>query len=136
MDTPDKISRQSGRSAAGPEQPSLELLRMRISYEQMLISWIGTATSLIAFGFTIYKFFQLEAPRGPVQKRLLGAREFAFILVTIGLLSLTLAAFQYRQHVRLLGAQATDNVRSVALVSATLISLLGIVALLAMIFRE
>jgi hypothetical protein len=48
--------------------------------------------SLITFGFSVYKFFQLEAPGRQRQNRLIGPREFAFMLVSIGLISLLLVA--------------------------------------------
>ncbi len=42
------------------------------------MSWIRTATSLITFGFSIYKFFQIEAPDSEKQQNcLIGPREFA-----------------------------------------------------------
>jgi putative membrane protein len=57
----------------------LELERTHIAYEQSMMTWIRTAIALITFGFTIYKFFQLELP-GPAEKaRLLGPREFALM---------------------------------------------------------
>ena len=34
--------------------------RTRLAYERTLMAWVRTATSLISFGFTIYKFFQFE----------------------------------------------------------------------------
>jgi putative membrane protein len=34
--------------------------RTRLAYERTLMAWIRTAISLITFGFTIYKFFQIE----------------------------------------------------------------------------
>ena len=34
-----------------------DLERTRIAYEQLMMSWIRTATSLITFGFSIYNFF-------------------------------------------------------------------------------
>ena len=75
------------------------------SYQQTMMSWIRTATSLILFGFSIYKFFQIEAPNHPQQNRLIGPREFALMLVSIGLISLLLAPLEYRQSIRALGAQ-------------------------------
>jgi len=109
---------------------------LRASYERIMMSWIGTATSLITFGFSIYKFFQLEAPASAQRGRLIGPSEFAFALVSIGLFSLLLATVEHRQAVRALGAQFGIKSRSLAGVVAVLISLLGIFALLAMIFRE
>jgi uncharacterized membrane protein YidH (DUF202 family) len=34
--------------------------RTRIAYERTMMAWIRTETSLITFGFSIYKLFQLE----------------------------------------------------------------------------
>ena len=108
----------------------------RNSYEQTMMSWIRTATSLITFGFSIYKFFQLEAPSEKQQNYLIGPREFALILVGIGVFSLILATLEYRQSIRALGAQYPVKRRSLAVAVAALISVLGIFALLAMIFRQ
>jgi putative membrane protein len=35
--------------------------RARLAQERTLMAWIRTSTSLIAFGFTIFKFFQYLA---------------------------------------------------------------------------
>lgn len=99
-----------------------------------MMSWIRTATSLITFGFSIYKFFQLETPARP--HRLIGPREFALALVSIGLLSLLLATLENRENIRALGAQYAGKQRSLAVVVAALISLLGVVAFVTMIFRQ
>jgi putative membrane protein len=110
--------------------------RTRVAYERTMMSWIRTATSLITFGFTIYKFFQLEAQGSGRRNRLIGPREFAFMLVSLGLISLLLATLEYRQNIRALGAQYAGKQRSLTVVVAALISIRGIVALLAMIFRQ
>lgn len=110
--------------------------RTRNSYEQTMMSWIRTATSLITFGFSIYKFFQIEAPKHPQQNRLIGPREFSLILVSIGLVSLLLATLEYRRDIRALGEQYTGKRRSLAVLIAALLSILGVLALLAMIFRQ
>jgi len=110
--------------------------RTRNSYENTMMSWIRTATSLITFGFSIYKFFQIEAPSPEQQNRLIGPREFAFMLVGIGLVSLVLATLEHRQNIRALSGQYNGKRRSLTLLVAALISILGILALVAMIFRE
>jgi uncharacterized membrane protein YidH (DUF202 family) len=51
--------------------------RTRVAYERTMMAWIRTATSLITFGFTIYKFFQLEGLGRAQQGRFIGARGFA-----------------------------------------------------------
>ncbi len=110
--------------------------RTRNSYETTMMSWIRTATSLITFGFSIYKFFQIETPTQRQQGYLIGPREFSLILVSIGLVSLVLATLEYRGNIQALGVQYAGKRRSLAVVVAALISILGVLALLAMIFRE
>ena len=50
----------------------LDLERTHIAYEQSMMTWIRTAITLITFGFTIYKFFQLELPGRAEKSRLWG----------------------------------------------------------------
>ena len=110
--------------------------RTRAAYERTMMAWIRTATSLITFGFSIYKFFQIEVPPPGQRNRLIGPRGFGFMLVSIGLFSLLLATLENRQNIRTLGAQYSGKRRSLAVVLAALISILGILALVAMIFRQ
>ena len=110
--------------------------RTRVAYERTMMAWIRTATSLITFGFAVYKFFQLEVPSSRAEGRLIGPREFGLMLVCIGLVSLLLATIEHRQNIRALGAQYASNQRSLAVLLAALIAVLGIVALIAMIFRQ
>ena len=110
--------------------------RTRVAYERTMLAWIRTATSLITFGFAVYKFFQLEVPSSRAENRLIGPREFGLSLVIMGLGSLLLATIEHRQHIKMLGAQYASNQRSLAVMLAALISVLGIVALIAMIFRQ
>jgi putative membrane protein len=131
------MAEQNPRSApALDDSTRLAFDRTRAAYERTMMSWIRTATSLITFGFSIYKFFQIEAPNHERRNRIIGPRDFALILVSIGLLSLILATLEYRQNLRALGAQYAGKQRSLAVLVAALISILGILALIAMIFRQ
>ncbi len=114
----------------------LDFERTRTAYEGTMMSWIRTSTSLITFGFSIYKFFQIEAPSEKQQNYLVGPCGFALALVGIGLFSLLLATIENRRNIRALGAQYASKRRSLSVLVAALISILGILALLAMIFRE
>ena len=126
----------------GQRTPQLDLSttlafdRTLAAYERTALSWVRTATSLITFGFSIYKFFQIEQGGGAPHNRLIGPREFALAMVLIGLASLLLATWEYRHNVRRLRAQYPGQPRSLALVVAALIAVLGILALVAMIFQQ
>ena len=109
----------------------LALDRTRAAYERTMMSWTRTATSLITFGFTIYKFFQIERPPDGERHYLIGPRGFAMALVSIGLFSLLLATLENRANIRALGTQYEGKQRSLAVIVAALISVL-----LAVIFRQ
>jgi len=114
----------------------LAISRTRAAYERTMMAWIRTAASMITFGFTIYKFFQLDIPRHEERKYLVGSRQFALMLVCIGIVSLLLATLEYRTNIRTLREEVTDGRRSLAVIVAALISGLGLIALLLIIFRQ
>jgi putative membrane protein len=134
---------QSEQAHVLPETPKLDratelaIMRTRAAFDRTMMAWIRTATSLITFGFSIYKFFQLEEPkRFEVPHHLIGPRQFAMMLVIIGLISLLLAAVEYRHNIATLRVQGGRDQRSLSLLVATLISMLGIVALFLVVFRQ
>ena len=127
----------SGQSAAPNATTMLAVDRTRLAYERTLMAWIRTATSLITFGFSIYKFFQIEMASGTATTgRLIGPREFALLMIIIGLVSLLMATLQHRRDLGALSAQYPGTPRSLARVFAALISILGLAALLAVVFRQ
>jgi len=110
--------------------------RTWLSHERTLMSWVRTSGSLISFGFTIYKFFQFEAERAaPVGAGLLSPRQFAMIMIGIGLVALLLATIQHRQSMKVLRAEFGTSRRSVAAVVAAIVSVMGLVALVATLLR-
>ena len=108
--------------------------RTWVAYERTMLAWVRTATSLITFGFSVYKFFQILREDSPRTNYLIGARQFGILLVGIGLASLVLATLEYRQNIRRLEYEVRP--RSLAVVVAALISALGIVAMSVMIFHR
>lgn len=136
MEIEANVAPPSLSSARLDRSTELAFARTRAAYERTMMSWIRTATSLITFGFSIYKFFQLEGLSHPRHEHVIGARQFALILVGIGLVSLLLATLEYRVNIRALGAEYANEQRSLAVLVAALISILGIVAFITMIFRQ
>jgi putative membrane protein len=128
------------QSAHGPTtidlSTKLAFDRTWVAYERTMLAWVRTATSLITFGFSVYKFFEIIREENSHRSYLIGARQFGLLLVSIGLASLALATVEYRQNIRSLGAQYQGRPRSLAVIVAGLISILGVLALLAMTFRQ
>ena len=111
--------------------------RTRLAYERTLMAWIRTGVSLISFGFTIYKFFEeFHTAQQVVRTSLIGPREFGTIMISIGLVAVLLATFQHVRTMHKLRAQYADIAYSLAALVAFLVSLLGVVALFAVIYRQ
>jgi putative membrane protein len=125
-------------SPVAPDPNQLAIDRTRLAYERTLLAWVRTATGLITFGFSIYKFFEIQhAALGVAHSpRLLGAREFAILSIVMGLAALGLATLEHVSHMRALRAQNVHVPYSLAGIFACLIALFGTLGLLAAIFRQ
>ena len=124
-------------TATSLNSTQLAVDRTRLAHDRTLMAWVRTATSLISFGFTIYKFFQYlrEKTPGPSEP-LFGPREFALVMIGIGLMALVLATVQHRRDVVQLRHWYPNVPYSLATILAGFLSILGIVAFLAVIFRQ
>ena len=129
----DQVSKNSKMLDVGTR---LAFDRTRLAYDRTMMAWVRTATSLISFGFTIYKFFQIEIHKSEPGDHLIGPREFAMMMIGIGLLSLVMATIEHRQDRNMLRAMNPEVPRSMAAVLAGLIAILGIVAFAAVIFQK
>ena len=110
--------------------------RTRLAHDRTLMAWVRTSTSLISFGFTIYKFFQYLQDKNEARHGWLGPREYALLMISIGIIALFFATIQHRRDMKVLRAHYPEVPYSLATVLAGLMSLLGIAALLVVIFRQ
>jgi putative membrane protein len=109
--------------------------RTRLAHERTMMAWVRTGTSMISFGFTIYKFFQLQVERGIRTDALIGPREFALIMIGTGIIALFLAALEHRRSMQILRDTYGPQPRSVAGVVAGIVSVMGLGAFAAALFR-
>ena len=126
------------RTDMATERTDLSVERTRLAYDRTLMAWVRTATSLITFGFTIYKFFQFELKRLTAPSdQLIGPREFGLMMISIGLISLLFATLEHRRDLLKLSAlYPSIPRRKMARVVAALVTILGILALATAILRE
>ena len=110
--------------------------RTRLAHDRTMLGWIRTATSLILFGFTLYKFFQIEMAGHLRVEPLVGPRGLGLFMISTGLISLLLATVQHVQGMRALRAHWPEAPRSLAAILAALIAVLGILALVATLFQR
>jgi inner membrane protein YidH len=122
--------------SAAPTSTEMATDRTWLAHERTLMAWVRTATSMISFGFTVYKFFQFEAGHDtPVTHGWLTPRDFALILISIGLVALFMATLAHRREIKTLTFQTGGRRQSLAEIVAAMISVFGVLLLLSAIFR-
>ena len=94
------------------------------------MAWVRTALALITFGFTIAKYFEFQQDKPGERPPLVHPRTVGILMITIGLVSLALGSVQHTLAVRALRKEWPGLPRSLAGVTAGLLALLGIAALL------
>lgn len=101
------------------------------------MAWIRTSVSMIGFGFTIYKFFQYLLETNLTGRLTHYApRNFGIALVALGMLLLALAIAEYVLFLRDLSSRTGQKFPvSMALVSALLLSVVGILVLINLLFQ-
>jgi putative membrane protein len=109
--------------------------RTNFAHDRTMMAWVRTATALITFGFAVFKFFQLELGKRPPIQQVIGPREFAIMMIAIGVFALFVATFQHVQYTRRMREQYAELPRSLAALVAGLVSILGVVALVAVVLR-
>jgi uncharacterized membrane protein YidH (DUF202 family) len=91
---------------------------------------------MISFGFTIYKGLQYlrDETKAPPTPHLIGPREFCIGLIALGIISLALATIEHRRSMQQLRREYGEFPPSVAAVVAFILSGLGVLGLIAVIF--
>ena len=110
--------------------------RTFLAHERTQMAWVRTALSLISFGFGIAKFLDYLREQHGDRATLLGPRTVGHLMIMIGLVSLALATIQHRRAIGELRARCPGLPISLATISAGMISLLGILALIAAFLRS
>jgi len=121
--------------AASDINTRLAAERTRLASERTLMAWIRTSTSLIAFGFTIFKFFQYLAESDEVRRPVLSPWVIGMILIVLGLVALTLAWLQHRAEMKSLRASLDVMPYSLSSLMAGMILVMGLLALVVVVWR-
>jgi len=141
IDTTPKTANELAleRTTLADERTDLAVVRTLLALDRTLMAWVRTATSLISFGFTIYKVFQQlrsEATPGP---HLLEPRGVALILMALGVGGLFFALLDYRRQTTSLQERFRNYGpyhRSATPGIATVITLLGVLGFVMVFLRQ
>ena len=123
------------------ERMDLAVEQTREASERTLMAWIRTTLSMISFGFGLFKFLQYNPQfegspgpgnaHGPFASQNLGAA-----LIGLGTLFLVMAMVQYANVQKRLRAMSRTKVGfPLVMMAALAISLVGLFALLNVVFR-
>jgi len=113
----------------------LAIGRTHAANERTLMAWVRTAISLITFGFTTYKFFELEV-RAPQGTSWLGPRGFGTAMILIGLVALAFATVSHRHAEVSLRHQNAKLPVSLAMLVTVLVAILGLFGLVMAVFNR
>jgi putative membrane protein len=120
--------------------------RTRMSADRTLMSVIRTSLSLIGFGFTIYQVFEKAREQGVITHAA-APRNFGVALVLLGILMLTGGIIYHLQFMLGLRQERTAMTAaglvhgesrfpvSLTLITAVILLLIGIAAIVSMIFQ-
>ena len=121
--------------------------RTRMSADRTLMSVMRTAISLIGFGFTIFQVFGRLRDLNILAKTSHAPRNFAIALVAIGIVMLGLGIVYHIQYMVALRNQRREMVQqklihgespypvSLTLLVATMVLMLGLLAIASMVFN-
>ena len=129
-------ARPQGKSVQLDTGTRLAYERTFLAHEGTQMAWIRTALSLISFGFTISKFFELLHDKMGESAPALGAKTVGIVMIFMGLLSLIMGTFHHWRALKRLRAQCPDLPNSTSWVTALLLALLGLAALAGAIIRN
>jgi inner membrane protein YidH len=121
------------------DRTRLALVRTMIALDRTLMAWVRTVTSLISFGFTIYKIFQAIRESRPNDMHIMTPRAVALVMMSLGIAGLTVAAIEYRAQRRDLETsypQYGPFRRSPALPVAGTIAVLGVLGFVLVFLRQ
>jgi putative membrane protein len=130
---PDVITPETHTTLSNTD---LAFERTMLAHERTLMAWVRTATSMVSFGFTIYKFFQEVNKNGSSSNHLLSPRIFGMIMIGFGLISLLMAQVQHQRAMKELKAAYPSTKKSISSVLSVLILLFGLFLFLAALFRQ
>lgn len=109
--------------------------RTWLAWESTQMGWIRTALSLISFGFTIAKFFEFLGTKQGAATPLLGAQTVGVIMIAMGLVSLAMSTIQHKRAEMDLRARCPQLPRSLTWVTASMLAVIGLLALAGAMFR-
>lgn len=125
----EKEKRKRGKKELGNE-------RVRLAMERLQLAWLRFSMTMIALGFSSYRFFysRIEEGKTPLLKYFSG-REVGMFLLLVGFAGLLQATFQHIRTYKKLKDYNPSVLYSVSLIQSYLVLALALSLLLFVIFE-
>jgi len=94
-------------SSSAHIQTELSWVRSRLSAERTFLSWTRTATTLVAFGFTLYRLLPVFANREVTPEQ---SRNWALAFIAAGLVVQVIGIVQWRNEAAFAGQFEIDGI--------------------------
>jgi putative membrane protein len=119
------------------QSTQLALQRSFLATERTLMAWIRTSLSMIGFGFTLAKLFQSLASsnvliRGPAGN-VWTAEGVGMTMISLGAFALIVAVFDHWRELKQLHAAGLEQRFSLTMTVASVLAILGVMALLSLV---
>jgi putative membrane protein len=113
----------------------LAIERTRVAYERTIMASVRTATSLITFGFSAYKFFRLDIAKAVEGHHIIGPKQFGIVMMVLGLAALLLAWTEYHRDIGSLRSDYPEMPRSSIGLIAIMVAAMGVILLIVAMFN-
>jgi len=92
------------RTKLSHERTDLSIERTVMAANRSQMAWVRTALSLISFGFTIYKFLQVQIADAEHLRimHMQGPRRIGLVLIALGTTAIILGTLEYIQTIKYL----------------------------------
>lgn len=146
MLTDPKMSAEQVSVELSSRRTGMSFQRTRMSADRTLMSVIRTSLSLISFGFTIFQVFEKLREAGTLQ-HVSALRNFGITLVCLGIAMLVFGIIYHVRFMQGLRAERTSMTAdglihgeswfppSMVLVTAVILLLIGVAAIVSMLFQ-
>ena len=137
----------TNRTEMSMRRTGMSFQRTRMSADRTLMSIMRTALSLISFGFTIFQVFSKLVKLPDLNMQAHAPRNFGLAMVVLGMLLLSVGIYYHVNFMKGLRLERSHMVRggllhgesaypiSLTLITASLLWLIGLVAIVSMVFN-
>jgi putative membrane protein len=120
------------------EKDKMASERTLLAYERTLLAWLRTATSLMTFGFAIYKLLQerISKPGHYPLLEYISPKSVGLVMIGSGFIGLTLAVIRYIEVLKKYNQYSPKIYRSAVMIQAYVILMLSLLLIIGAVIGQ